>query len=861
MSVLKKIENWSLGRRPWEQDALRRIYENKALTERDYAELYEFLKEDYKLSKEKSDVRPRPFPAPQDKSKDLEEGGKITLRGLSKLENINCICKKQKLEFGEGLTVIYGRNGSGKSGYVRLIKQVCRARGKPEEILPNYHRPENERGEAKADFTIKLGEAEDEVRRWRLQNPVSKLEDFSVFDSEAARFHVEKKKDVYWTPYGLDILTTLGQEVYKEMKKKLKEEKDALGEKVTGLKENTQKKFTQFDTKAKQAFEAITSEDSTLKILEKAKLTKEGKDKLASLEKNLKSADPKKALEDSKVKKDRFEGFRDRLDKLFKLVGDKNAVSGFKKKRETWKEAENKKKESWEILKKDFPKRELWEELFQKANAYGEAIHDGEFSYKKEDMECPLCKQTLKEEARARLLSFEDYLKKDAAKNADTAREKFEAKREELKNDVSLDGNDNILSELKNMDLALHGRIEDFLTQSKERKAEMLACLDLNHPWSISESSLEDPSPQMEEAVKKLEGEVEALSIVVNDETEAKRKYSELKDQGVLSEWWSDIQKLHELLKRKENFNEIPLDTTHISNFHKKCVKEAVTEELSKTLKEELGKLDSSIELVPNMRGKAAESYYELCLKIGDKDIQEPPDKILSEGQQRAVAIASFLAETQVARHSNGIIFDDPVSSLDQVYREKVAKRLAAEGEQRQVIVFTHDDYFFTVLRQASSKNKEAKLICLTTKDNSKVTGIISEIPKELKKIEERIGGISQQLEAVEGLNEAKQQSEIKTIYVDMRILLEAIVEQQFLELTIQRYSSKIKIGRIKNMIGFSKKECDEVQELNKEFSDSAHERPLGAPPLKLEDAKACFRRIKKVMETREEEREKALGK
>jgi hypothetical protein len=71
---------------------------------------------------------------------------------------------------------------------------------------------------------------------------------------------------------------------------------------------------------------------------------------------------------------------------------------------------------------------------------------------------------------------------------------------------------------------------------------------------------------------------------------------------------------------------------------------------------------------------------------------------VLSEGESRALSLASFLTELSTAPTRSGIIFDDPVSSLDHHWREKIGKRLAAEAKTRQVIVFTHDLVFLRVL-------------------------------------------------------------------------------------------------------------------------------------------------------------------
>lgn len=84
------------------------------------------------------------------------------------------------------------------------------------------------------------------------------------------------------------------------------------------------------------------------------------------------------------------------------------------------------------------------------------------------------------------------------------------------------------------------------------------------------------------------------------------------------------------------------------------------------------------------------------------------PKDLLSEGEQRAIALASFLAEVGLSESTGGIIFDDPVSSLDHRRREHVAARLVKEAARRQVVVFTHDIYFVCVLAE------QADTACVT---------------------------------------------------------------------------------------------------------------------------------------------------
>lgn len=66
------------------------------------------------------------------------------------------------------------------------------------------------------------------------------------------------------------------------------------------------------------------------------------------------------------------------------------------------------------------------------------------------------------------------------------------------------------------------------------------------------------------------------------------------------------------------------------------------------------------------------------------------PEAILSEGETRIVALAAFLADTTGSNQLAPFIFDDPISSLDQDFEERVVARLIELSNTRQVIIFTH---------------------------------------------------------------------------------------------------------------------------------------------------------------------------
>ncbi len=84
---------------------------------------------------------------------------------------------------------------------------------------------------------------------------------------------------------------------------------------------------------------------------------------------------------------------------------------------------------------------------------------------------------------------------------------------------------------------------------------------------------------------------------------------------------------------------------------------------------------------------------------------QTKKSEILSEGEQRAIALAGFLTEVNEVDTGHAIIFDDPVSSLDWDRRALIAERLAEEAKKRQVIIFTHD-FSFALQLEKSAKDK-----------------------------------------------------------------------------------------------------------------------------------------------------------
>jgi len=109
----------------WVLDALGIIFRGNQLTKTDIARYVTSLL---------SDKPPDGYtPLAEDElPMSLDGRENVSLVSIGNLEGINRMAMGHTLEFGPGLTIVYGANGAGKSGYCRVLKR----RAEVEDHLP-----------------------------------------------------------------------------------------------------------------------------------------------------------------------------------------------------------------------------------------------------------------------------------------------------------------------------------------------------------------------------------------------------------------------------------------------------------------------------------------------------------------------------------------------------------------------------------------------------------------------------------------------------------------------------------------------------------------------------------------------------
>jgi hypothetical protein len=116
MALEELIVAWSQERPAWQREVMRRVAAGETFSEEDYDSLVEVIVEGKELPTGHFGLEQLPQAASEDVP--------VCLVAIEKPEHVNALESKEPLTFEpQGLTIVYGDNGSGKSGY-RVTPQL-----------------------------------------------------------------------------------------------------------------------------------------------------------------------------------------------------------------------------------------------------------------------------------------------------------------------------------------------------------------------------------------------------------------------------------------------------------------------------------------------------------------------------------------------------------------------------------------------------------------------------------------------------------------------------------------------------------------------------------------------------------------
>ena len=117
-----KIIAWLKSYDYWFQYAGNRLLEGENVSDALANTTYQLFKEDYALNAtegERAEIIFNEIAADA-----ATVVGNLQLQFIKEIENVNALATGQSIPINPNLTIIYGGNGTGKSGYVRLLNNA-----------------------------------------------------------------------------------------------------------------------------------------------------------------------------------------------------------------------------------------------------------------------------------------------------------------------------------------------------------------------------------------------------------------------------------------------------------------------------------------------------------------------------------------------------------------------------------------------------------------------------------------------------------------------------------------------------------------------------------------------------------------
>ena len=799
-----QIIAWIPSLKYWEQATFARILNGQPFDDDTYKTLLQYLLEDEKLVKLASE-RPQ-LSFSQAGLPGVGHTEKITLSKISNLQHVNQLVPNQTLTFCSSLTAVYGGNASGKSGYARVFGCAGFTRG-DRQVLPDVTKACSATITPSADIEI-CCDGDTQKICYRVDSRCAELASFHVFDATSVLVHLTQPFQFSFSPGGLKYLTRLAEET------------DKVRERLKTLIQsyNQPHQFRPFfqgkETLVTKLIDALGPKTNIQELEKLATLSQKDEQQIKLLDEKIakiKAQNVQRQISNLSQQITDLVQLEKQLEKVTSGLSD-SLFEQLTKQIKAYKEAETsvKKLSLDKFQSSHFTQigTPLWSEFVQAAKNLAEMEGTPEKPYPQPQDHCLLCHQSLSDEAHRLLHLLWAYLKGEAQADLDRVKSYLNNARTKI-NSVSLNFFSDQSVSYRNLDEQnppLRQQITAFLSKSTQHREALLAMIDNRRDQAVpplSRCPISDVQAHRETIEKRLQ---------------ALREQDQGKELAILEQQLLELN--HRLILR-EHFAEIKTyvvgrawaqmaataggSTRQITIKHNELFEQLVAKGYVKEFQQNIELLGRRINVTLETIPRKGESFRQIVLQSCDATAPAlaTPEKVLSEGEKRAVALADFLTEIKLSGPHSSIILDDPVTSLDIEWRGKIASLLVAEAKNRQVIVFTHDlPFLYFLKKHAEIERVELANHWVKRGDRDDLPGyVFLDNSPALEKDYKNTKKAEEYYKMAKDLAAEKQEDVLKQGFGALRTCYEAFVMYDIFGGVVLRFEERLSLDRLRDLV------------------------------------------------------------
>lgn len=767
----------------------------------------------------------------------------IQLTKLSEITGVNKLAEGQELNFSPNITVIYGNNGAGKTGYSRVLKSQGSSYDPDTTILHNVHQDEIPKS-AKIEFTVD-GEAQELI--WDGATVNENLSNISVFNSNCVHVSLNSGRELLVSPQGFHLFQLVMTEL-SNLSSLHTSEKAAHTIELPwsiNLKENTPQKnlidklsqernteiLYQLSIFTEEDNQKLENETKELKGLNKAALSGDSRklalqlSELTTIIANIKHTQSnltKPIWELIKVYNGKLKTLKEKTQLGLSAVAEENGVALYK--------------------------TEEFKNFLQSADAYIKAINKDGYPNNADD-NCVYCGQAFADEKSRNLVDAYQKILNDTTQ-AEISN--LEEKRQKIIDTVNLVIDTFVFNhptfgiDDDTLDINQPEEILVFNKALQAHKKLVVGNTIGEAEFEVDYSTILNFLETKETAVKTEKTKIDAkLANLDAAEKKLQASINELTDRKLLSNNRESINVVinsynaRNLLDRNSN----AFNSNTLSRKTTEAREALVAQDFQANFNAELLKFRKQhLGVQLSFQSQAGKS------RLNQGVANHTVESILSEGEQKTIALCEFLTELEMNGTSAPVVFDDPVNSLDHLIIQDVARRLVELSRNYQVIVFTHNvifyNAFFSLQKNPTFVGIDFKYY--DVKSNSYNAGILSDgAPiNKLKTYTSKLNLICNN-----GIGDRDEGDVAAEGYAYLRTSLELLVSNHIFQEIVGRYRPNImmtKFPAIKgDMIEQHKAEIDALfGRASGYIRAHSHPEEQHAPPT-LNDLKSDFARFK----------------